>query len=366
MSGWGLAGVGGIGSKGYILRGERANRKCQMQKCPGGASGPPGWHLGRPGRVAAGPAGCECSRMNDALMETDLALPGLRRGKVRDIYDLPGDRLLIVATDRMSAFDVVMPTPIPGKGRLLTALSTFWLRFIEARGLCRTHLISGEVSDLPASAFKPGGTTREALVGRITIARRANVVPIECVARGYLEGSGWKEYRASGRVCGVALPAGLTQCSELPAPIFTPATKEAQGRHDENITFERACELVGADLMERLRAMTLAVYGAAAAHARARGIIIADTKFEFGTLPDGGVILVDEALTPDSSRFWPADTYQPGRAQQSYDKQYLREWLEAEVAAGRWNKQAPGPVLPESVVMGTLTKYEEACERLTR
>jgi phosphoribosylaminoimidazole-succinocarboxamide synthase len=306
-----------------------------------------------------------------ALYETDLALPGLRRGKVRDVYEMDGTgsggrRLLIVATDRISAFDVVMPTPIAGKGRLLTALSSFWLRFIERKGICRTHLLSDDAADIPPAAFKAGGTTREQLVGRVTIARKARVVPIECVVRGYLEGSGWKEYQASGRVCGIALPKGMRQCDRLPGPIFTPATKEEQGRHDENISFERAGELAGPALMEKLRGVSLAIYGAAAAHALERGIIIADTKFEFGIVDGGGdPILIDEALTPDSSRFWPADDYQPGRAQKSFDKQYLREYLEGLVKGGEWNKQAPGPVLPANIVEGTVAKYREAKERLT-
>jgi len=312
--------------------------------------------------------------MTAALLQSDLALTGLRRGKVRDVYDLPaaegeGPRLLIVATDRISAFDVVMPTPIVGKGGLLTELSVFWLRFIEARGLCATHLVSDDAADVPGSAFAPGGTTRGQLAGRIMIARKARVVPIECVVRGYLEGSGWKEYLASGSVCGVRLPAGLTQCARLPEPIFTPATKEEQGRHDENIPFERACELVGRPLMERLRRVSLAIYREAAEHALTRGIIIADTKFEFG-IPEGrygeerDAILIDEALTPDSSRFWPAATYAPGRAQASFDKQFLREWLEALVAKGGWDKAAPGPELPPEVVAATAEKYREAKERL--
>ncbi|MBS0196339.1 MAG: phosphoribosylaminoimidazolesuccinocarboxamide synthase [Planctomycetes bacterium] len=307
--------------------------------------------------------------MTDALLESDLALPGLRRGKVRDVYDLPGHtppRLLIVASDRISAFDVVMPTPIVGKGRLLTELSTFWLRFVEKLGICRTHLISTDAAEIPPAAFKAGGTTAQQLSGRITIAARADVVPVECVARGYLEGSGWKEYQATGAVCGVRLPPGLRQCDRLPEPIFTPATKEQLGKHDENISFERACSLVGRGLMERLRTLTLSIYSAAAKHAASRGIIIADTKFEFGTLPGSDdPILVDEALTPDSSRFWPADTYAPGRAQMSYDKQYLREFLEALVASGRWNKQAPGPQLPPDIVEATTAKYRQAMQRLT-
>ena len=308
----------------------------------------------------------------DALMQSDLALPGLRRGKVRDVYDLPDDprtgegRLLIVACDRISAFDVVMPTPVPGKGALLTELAAYWLRKIEQRGLCPTHLVSTSADDVPDAAFTPGGTTRDELRGRIMIARKAKVVPIECVARGYIEGSGWKEYQATGAICGVALPPGLRQCSRLPAPIFTPATKEELGAHDQNITFEEAGRRVGGVLMEKLRGLTMAIYAMAAEHALARGIIIADTKFEFGLDAHGTVMLVDEALTPDSSRFWPADTYKPGRAQQSFDKQYLREWLETIVAKGQWAKQPPGPTLPPEVLDATTAKYREACARLTR
>jgi phosphoribosylaminoimidazole-succinocarboxamide synthase len=312
-----------------------------------------------------------------ALLEADLALPGLRRGKVRDVYDLPPDpatgepRLLIVATDRISAFDVVMPTPIPGKGALLTELSAFWLAFIAARGLARTHLLSTDAADIPDHAFRPGATTRDDLRGRVMLVRRARVVPIECVARGYLEGSGWKDYQRTGAVCGVPLPPGLRQCEQLPHPIFTPATKEAFGKHDENIDFERACTIAGRERMEHLRRVTLAIYSEAAAYARDRGIIIADTKFEFGVPEHAGnhddptnILLVDEALTPDSSRFWPAADYAPGRAQRSFDKQYLREYLESLVAAGRWNKQAPGPALPPEIVDATLARYREARDRL--
>lgn len=313
----------------------------------------------------------------DALMESHLALPGLRRGKVRDVYDLPPDasgrpRLLIVASDRISAFDVVMPTPIAGKGRLLTELSTFWLRLIQARGLSATHLLSTDVGDVPASAFTASGTRPRDLEGRIMVVRRTRVVPIECVARGYIEGSGWKEYQATGSICGVPLPDGLRQCEKLPEPIFTPATKEELGKHDENINFERASSIAGREIMERLRATTLAIYLAAAAHAMDRGIIIADTKFEFGLpvdqsgQPTGeGPILIDEALTPDSSRFWPRNGYEPGRAQKSFDKQYLREYLESLVSKGQWNKQAPGPALPAAVVDATVAKYREAMQQLT-
>jgi len=301
--------------------------------------------------------------MPDALLSSNLNLPGLRRGKVRDVYDLPDDRLLIIATDRISAFDVVMPTPVPGKGRLLTSLSTFWLRFIESRGLCPTHLLSTDVANVPGYAFSPGGTTPSQLRGRATLARKARVVPIECVARGYLEGSGWKEYQASGSVCGVPLPPGLRQCDRLPHPIFTPATKEEQGAHDQNISFDQAAAIVGTPLMTRLRDLTLAIYNAAAEYALTRGIIIADTKFEFGFQGDD-LLLIDEALTPDSSRFWPASTYTPGGPQQSYDKQFLREWLESLVSSGRWNKQAPGPEIPPDILAATLSRYQSAVDLL--
>ncbi|HYF13681.1 MAG TPA: phosphoribosylaminoimidazolesuccinocarboxamide synthase [Phycisphaerales bacterium] len=311
-----------------------------------------------------------------ALTESRLALPGLRRGKVRDVYDLPpgattppgaSRRLLIVATDRISAFDVVMPTPIPGKGRLLTELSLFWLRFIERRGLCRTHLLGADAATLAPSVFGDDVAGRDVYAGRVMIARAARVVPIECVARGYLEGSGWKEYQESGSVCGVKLPSGLRRCDRLPQPIFTPATKEQIGKHDENIPFERACEIAGRETMEFLRGATIAIYKAASEHALARGVIIADTKFEFGVVEgERTPILIDEALTPDSSRFWPADSYQPGAPQPSFDKQFLREYLETLAASGRWDKQAPGPALPPHVVAGTLAKYREALARLTR
>lgn len=304
----------------------------------------------------------------EGLHTSVLALPGLRRGKVRDVYTLPGadngkDALLIIASDRISAFDVVMPTAIADKGRILTHLSTFWLRFVEQTGICKTHLISTDVSSIGDEAFPPGGTTREQLKGRATIARKARVVPIECVVRGYLEGSGWKEYQQSQSICGVKLPAGLRQCDRLPQPIFTPATKEELGKHDENISFDRACEIVGETTMRTLRDLSLRIYEAAAKHAQSRGIIIADTKFEFGTVDTAHgeeLILVDEALTPDSSRFWPADSYSPGKAQKSFDKQYLREWLEELVRVGAWNKQAPGPALPPDVVNATLERYRQA------
>ncbi|MGH7130671.1 MAG: phosphoribosylaminoimidazolesuccinocarboxamide synthase [Phycisphaerales bacterium] len=319
-------------------------------------------------------------------------LPLLRRGKVRDVYELPqwggndvrsgggstentSGALLMVASDRISAFDVIMPTPIPGKGKLLTKMAAFWFEFIKQRRICETHILSTSVADLPASVAPQGSPQRAWLDGRITICRKCDVIPIECVVRGYLEGSGWKEYQATGSVCGVALPPGLRQCDKLPQPIFTPATKAAEG-HDENISFEHAAELVGLETMTVLRDLSLAIYTAAAEHARAgrRGIIIADTKFEFG-LPEGAKeklgrvwtqpMLIDEALTPDSSRFWPVDGYTPGRAQKSYDKQFLREYLETLVTSGKWNKTPPGPQLPPEVVEGTLGKYREAVEKLT-
>jgi len=309
-------------------------------------------------------------------VEHVLPLPLVRRGKVRDVYELPATtaspegRLLLVASDRISAFDVVMPTPITGKGRVLTEMAAFWFGFIRARGICETHYVSGSTADLPPDpalgAFKPW------LEGRITIGRRCRVIPIECVVRGYLEGSGWKEYQQTGEVCGVKLPKGLRQCDRLPEPIFTPATKEASG-HDQNISFEQASDIVGLETMGVLRDLSLRIYNAAAEHALARGIIIADTKFEFG-LREGAEkraarvweppILIDEALTPDSSRFWPVDGYAPGGPQKSFDKQFLREYLEGLAARGQWNKEAPGPELPAAIVEGTLAKYREALTRL--
>lgn len=301
-----------------------------------------------------------------ALFQSELALP-LIRGKVRDVYDLGDGRVLLVATDRLSAFDVVLPTPIPGKGVLLTEIATFWLRWAEAQGLCRTHLRSTNAGEIPDRAFTEHGTPRGLLQGRVTIGRRCRVLPIECIVRGYLEGSGWKDYLARGAVCGVRLPKGLSRCDALPEPIFTPATKAERGAHDENIDEGRAAALIGAERLAEVRSLSLEIYRRAAAHALARGIIIADTKFEFGIdpdRPDAGVVLVDEALTPDSSRFWPAESYEPGRPQASFDKQFVREYLERLVAEGLWDKTAPGPELPESVAAGTLARYREARDRL--
>ena len=290
--------------------------------------------------------------MTTALMQSDLPFP-VRRGKVRDVYDL-GDALLIVATDRISAFDVIMPNGIPDKGRILTALSLFW--FGKFRQSFENHLIASEVHDYPTNV-RPFANQ---LQGRSMLVKKAKVVPIECVARGYLAGSGWKEYQKTQTVCGVELPPGLQQCDKLPRPIFTPATKEEQG-HDINISYEQAAQLVGEQTAAELRDRTISLYSRAAEYAASRGILIADTKFEFGRLPDGKLILIDEVLTPDSSRFWPADQYEPGKDQPSFDKQFVRNWLEAQP----WDKTPPAPCLPEEVVSGTRKRYVEAYEKLT-
>jgi len=290
----------------------------------------------------------------DALLTTDL--PGLtlfRRGKVRDTYRLSDDLLLFVTTDRISAFDVVMPNGIPDKGNVLTGLSRFW--FARMHDLVPNHLVSADVADLPPSL----AAQRDMLDGRIMIGRRAERIDIECVARGYLAGSGWTEYRKTGSVAGYDLPTGLTESAQLPRPLFTPALKNDAG-HDENITPVRLAAEVGADLARVLERKTLTLYAEASAYAAARGIILADTKFEFGYI-DGGLVLIDELLTPDSSRFWDVTTYEPGRAQASMDKQPLRDWLET---AG-WDKQPPAPTLPHDVVDATRARYLTAYERLT-
>jgi phosphoribosylaminoimidazole-succinocarboxamide synthase len=283
-------------------------------------------------------------------------LPELRpdsQGKVRDIFDLGGE-LLIVATDRISAFDVVLPDPVPYKGEVLTRISLFWFDLLC--GIVPNHLISADVADLP----KEYSAYAETLAGRFMLVRKAEVFPIECIVRGYLSGSGWKEYRERGTVCGQALPAGLVESQKLPEPIFTPSTKAAIGDHDENISFERAVEIIGAEHAGQLRDISLALYKRASEHAALRGIIIADTKFEFGII-DGEVALVDECLTPDSSRFWPADSYEPGHGQPSFDKQFVRDWLEA----SGWDKTPPPPELPEDILTITAEKYVEAYEMIT-
>ena len=291
------------------------------------------------------------SRSPIPLLQSEI--PGLnpKRGKVRDVYDF-GNRLLFVATDRISAFDWILPTGIPDKGRILTQMSHFWFRQLDVPN----HLISMD----PAAVPLPAGTDVESLVGRSMVVRKTQVYPIECVARGYLSGSGWKEYRASQTVCGIKLPGGLVESQKLAHPIFTPATKAESG-HDENISFERMQSIIGPERAEQLRETCMSIYSAAADFARTRGIIIADTKFEFG-LVDNQVILIDEVLTPDSSRFWPADQYAPGGAQPSFDKQFVRDWLESTT----WDKNSPPPLLPEEVVERTRDKYIDAFERLTQ
>jgi phosphoribosylaminoimidazole-succinocarboxamide synthase len=280
------------------------------------------------------------------IRETSFAgIAPAARGKVRDIYDL-GDRLLIVATDRLSAFDVVMPTPIPDKGRVLTQLSLFWFQLL--RDVVPNHVLSATHFPAPFDKFT------DDLSGRSMVVRKTQPLPIECVARGYLSGSGWKEYRASGKVCGIALPSGLKESDKLPDPIFTPATKAATG-HDENISFDRAAEMLGPSLAEQVRTTTLEIYRRASRYAEPRGILLADTKFEFGLLHDE-LIWIDEALTPDSSRFWPAAEYQPGGPQPSFDKQFVRDYLERI----QWPKSPPAPDLPPDVVAATRAKYREA------
>ncbi len=299
---------------------------------------------------------------SQVLLQTSIPGYSVRRGKVRDVYDL-GDELLLVASDRLSAFDVVMPKGIPHKGEVLTRISCFWFERLKE---VRHHLIE-LIEDRTPAGMEP---YLEQLRGRAVRVRKTKVLPIECVVRGYITGSGWKEYCQSGSVCGIKLPAGLRQCDRLPEPIFTPATKEEQG-HDENISFERTCQIVGEETARYLRDRSIAVYNSAAEYARQRGVIIADTKFEWGIdarkdsrtsgVGDDAPILIDEVLTPDSSRFWPADTYEPGRDQPSFDKQFVRNYLETL----DWNKTPPGPQLPDDVVAGTSKRYIEAYERLT-
>jgi phosphoribosylaminoimidazole-succinocarboxamide synthase len=293
-----------------------------------------------------------------ALLSTNLgALPLLGRGKVRDLYAVSHageEALLLVATDRISAFDHVLATGIPGKGKVLTQISLFWFDLLS--DLVPNHLIASEVKDFPAQ-LQPYA---EQLEGRSMLVKRAKMFPVECVVRGYLTGSGWKEYLAGGTVCGIPLPAGLLDGSRLPEPLFTPSTKGEQGEHDENIGFETVAAAVGAEDAAELRRLTLAIYNKAAAHAESRGLILADTKFEFGRTEEG-IILADEVLTPDSSRFWEGSSWKPGGAQPSFDKQFVRDYLESI----HWNKQAPAPALPDEVVERTQAKYLEAFRRLT-
>ncbi|MEE8244287.1 MAG: phosphoribosylaminoimidazolesuccinocarboxamide synthase [Pseudomonadales bacterium] len=296
--------------------------------------------------------------MTETILATDLDLPNKRSGKVRDLYDVSlengEDALLIVATDRISAFDVVMSNGLPGKGIVLTQISKFWFDLFADE--VAHHLLSTDVADVPGL----DAAQRQRLEGRVMLCKRTSVVPIECIARGYITGSGWKDYQASGAVCGIALPEGLQNSDRLAEPLFTPSTKAASG-HDENISFEQGVEVVGRKLMDWLGATTLKLYTKARDYALQRGIILADTKFEFGILPGADEpLLIDEIFTPDSSRFWPADQWQPGGEQPSFDKQIVRNYLETVVAAGEWDKTPPGPLLPDEVVEKSMARYKEA------
>lgn len=293
--------------------------------------------------------------MLDTLYESNLeSLPLLARGKVRDVYAVGDDHLLIVTTDRLSAFDVVLPEPIPGKGVVLTSVSGFWFR--QTRNIVPNHL-----ADIPLESVLPDAAERAQVEGRAVVVRKMQALPVEAIVRGYLIGSGWKEYQDSGAVCGIALPQGLQLADRLPEPIFTPSTKAALGQHDENIDFETSCELIGADLAAQVRDISIRIYTMSAAYALERGIIIADTKFEFGLDADGALVLIDEVLTPDSSRFWPADSYTPGTSPASFDKQFVRDYLESL----DWDKTPPGPHLPAEIIARTAEKYHEAEVRLT-
>ncbi len=302
---------------------------------------------------------CSESAMTTALHTTSItSLPLLARGKVRDNYAVGDDRILMVATDRISAFDVVMGEPIPGKGELLTQMTLYW--FSKLGHLCPNHLTGED----PERVVRPDEVAQ--VRGRAMLVKRLQPIPVEAVVRGYLAGSGWKEYQESGAVCGVRLPAGLRNASRLPEPIYTPAAKAAVGEHDENITFERTVEMIGPELAARIRDLSIAIYREAAAIALQKGIIIADTKFEFGLDRDGTLTLMDEVLTPDSSRYWPLESYREGSNPPSFDKQYLRDWLETATVDGRpWNKTPPPPKLPPEVIEQTAAKYREALARLT-
>jgi phosphoribosylaminoimidazole-succinocarboxamide synthase len=293
--------------------------------------------------------------MSAPLIETELSgLRLLRRGKVRDVYEVDEDHLLIVATDRISAFDCVLPTPIPRKGEVLTALSRFWFRKLER--IAPHHLITTKIEEMPQEVQRHADSLRN----RSMLVRRAEVIPIECVVRGYLAGSGWKDYQQAGEVCGHHLPVGLREAERLPEPIFTPATKADEG-HDENISETRMTDLIGREMTQRLRELSLKLYSAAESYARTRGIIIADTKFEFGRDADGNLLWIDEALTPDSSRFWPVEEYRPGSSPPSFDKQFVRDYLESLA----WDKRPPAPPLPDEIVNATTARYLLAYRLLT-
>jgi phosphoribosylaminoimidazole-succinocarboxamide synthase len=290
-----------------------------------------------------------------ALHESDLpSLKFLHRGKVRDLYEVDADHLLIVQTDRLSAFDFILPTPIPGKGEVLTAVSNFWFKKLG-------HVIPNHLSGIAPESVVKSDAEKAQVRGRAFVTKKLKPLPIEAIVRGYLVGSGWKDYKKTGAVCGIELPAGLQEAQKLPEPLFTPSTKAAVGDHDENISFEEAKKLLGADMAEQVKNATLALYTEAADYALTRGIIIADTKFEFGTDEAGNLYLIDEALTPDSSRFWPADQYQVGSNPPSFDKQFVRDWLEA----SGWNKQPPAPAIPADILQKTSDKYREAQRLLT-
>ncbi|MCY4209447.1 MAG: phosphoribosylaminoimidazolesuccinocarboxamide synthase [Gammaproteobacteria bacterium] len=294
------------------------------------------------------------SNSNTSLYQSEISsLSLLNQGKVRDIYTVDADHLLIVTSDRISAFDVVLPDPIPGKGRVLTTVSNFW--FARTQQLVANHLTDRGLDSIGLSADEA-----RQLAGRAIVVKRLSPLPVEAIVRGYIIGSGWKDYQRTGAVCGIELPAGLQQAQQLPEPIFTPSTKAAAGAHDENISFAQAVELLGPDLADKVRRLSLTIYQQAAQYAAQRGIIIADTKLEFGLDANGELYLIDEVLTPDSSRFWPADSYRVGISPPSFDKQYLRDYLETQ----DWNKQAPGPALPQEVIEQTAAKYREAQDRL--
>ena len=306
--------------------------------------------------------------MNAAVTSTDLPLPNKRQGKVRDLYDLTlsdgSQGILIIATDRVSVFDVVLANGIPGKGQMLTRISSFWFEFLESQlgSELKHHLVSTDPADIDGLNQEQ----RDMLQGRIMICKKSKVVPIECIVRGYLTGSGWKDYQKTGQVCGIDLPANMQNSSKIEEPIFTPSTKVDDG-HDENISFDEACSIVGEELMQDLREKSLKIYSSAREYASERGIIIADTKFEFGLDPETNeVIIIDEVLTPDSSRFWPLDDWQEGREQNSFDKQYVRNYTEGLVAEGKWDKTYPAPSLPDDVIENTLARYQEAFDRLMK
>ena len=293
--------------------------------------------------------------MNHSLFESSLtSLPLLNRGKVRDIYDIDDKHLLIVTTDRLSAFDVVLPTPIPGKGRILTEISNFWFKQLS-------DIVPNQLSDLSLDDVLPDADERAQVEGQAIVVKKLNALPIEAIVRGYIIGSGWKDYQNSGAICGISLPQGLQMADKLQQAIYTPSSKAAVGEHDENIDFDATVKLIGQDMAEQVRDVSLKLYSTARDYAAERGIIIADTKFEFGLDADGKLVLIDEALTPDSSRFWPMETYKPGSSPESYDKQYIRDWLETQ----DWNKKAPAPEVPADVVAKTTEKYLEAYEKLT-